>query len=299
MVYWIYKMPKKKSWLQENQTLIGLIIIAIILWKMGESGMFSKTATYNIENVEGDTITNQETINQLENPTPGDLCTIDCVPNNINLGQSSTCTLRDGINANCLIYFRYNSGDWKYLATVTTDSGGIYRETRTPGYAGYYEFAAICDDCVTNKETVIVNTPTDDSDDDSSSEDTSYYTCGLSSWCYAGTCPPGYFCEKIDSLYATWCACINNNGEVHPEWKPDGDNYNPIECSDSDNGYTIFTRGTCTDGTGTYEDYCYDNEIGDKVLWEYTCVDNKCVGQKVNCPYMNSACGEGACWELN
>lgn len=179
MVYWIYKMAKKKSWLQENQTLIGLIIIAIILWKGGEAGWFSKNATYNIENVEGDTITNQETINQLENPTPGDLCTIDCVPNNINLGQSSTCTLRDGINANCLIYFRYNSGDWKYLATVTTDAGGIYRETRTPGYAGYYEFAAICDDCVTNKETVIVNTPTDDSSDgdDTDPYDPANYPC--------------------------------------------------------------------------------------------------------------------------
>lgn len=152
-------MAKKK---EDNKMWIIAIIALIVFIYGGQQGWFSKNVTYNYE---GDTVTNQDIINQLENPTPGSLCTIDCVPTTIAVGQSSTCTLRDGANTNCMIYFRYNSGAWQYLDTITTDSSGYYTATRAPGYAGVYEFAAICDDCVTNKETVIVNTADDDGND--------------------------------------------------------------------------------------------------------------------------------------
>ena len=57
----------------------------------------------------------------------------------------------------------------------------------------------------------------EDDDGDGSSD----YTCGLSAWCPAGTCPTDYECASVEFLNYETCVCING-GTVHPDWKPGG-----------------------------------------------------------------------------
>lgn len=53
-------------------------------------------------------------------------------------------------------------------------------------------------------------------------------------------------------------------------------------CTDSDNNFNLESRGVCNDGSGIKIDKCM--MVGEKrVLFEYSCVDNKCVEQKVYC----------------
>ena len=72
------------------------------------------------------------------------------------------------------------------------------------------------------------NFPGSDFGDD---PDPNEYTCGTTTACFEGTCPTGWSCAQIDSDTATWCGCISSlegEGEIHPNWKPDGENYNPF-----------------------------------------------------------------------
>jgi hypothetical protein len=53
-------------------------------------------------------------------------------------------------------------------------------------------------------------------------------------------------------------------------------------------GYNYLTNGSCTDYSGTYVDYCYNEEL----LVEYAIVENACVPLDIFCP---DGCVGGAC----
>ena len=94
------------------------------------------------------------------------------------------------------------------------------------------------------------------------------YTCGQSEYC-SGSCPESYYCDEIwEGLYEWACMCINDNQEVHPDWKPDGEYYNPHDdtpapepdevCNTycSLHGVSVATSGT---GTTYADNWCVVN----------------------------------------
>jgi hypothetical protein len=79
-----------------------------------------------------------------------------------------------------------------------------------------------------SQELGVYNTLTDCQAHCQNDDNFNSYTCGMSQWCAGGTCPTDYVCEQVDSMAATWCGCINERlGIVHPDWKVDGQYYNP------------------------------------------------------------------------
>ncbi len=69
-------------------------------------------------------------------------------------------------------------------------------------------------------------------------------------------------------------------------------------CSDTDKGMnSISSQDKCTDKTGEYEDFCLriDNTFPQYVV-EYSCVNNRCVSERVECPH-NGLCPDpgGVC----
>ena len=216
-------------------------------------------------------------------------------------------TLINGENARCVTGGNKNMGGWVLLETYVLNNAGRYSRSQNFNEASNWQLAAVCQEkdgslCRTNTLNIEIINCDDSGDEESGGEDYSSYSCGLSSWCYAGTCPTGWACEQVTSLTATWCACISGS-EVHPYWKPDGDGYNPSTCSDTDTGQSldpIYIKGTCTDKYGySFIDYCETTEIGGKRLVEYSCSsDGYCIETKIYCPYMTDACTDGACWYL-
>ena len=72
-------------------------------------------------------------------------------------------------------------------------------------------------------------------------------------------------------------------------------------CNDTDEGFNLEERGICNDGTGTKVDRCIMKGPS-RVLFEYECVENKCVKHEVYCEdyeFMGNsayeACFLGAC----
>lgn len=246
-----------------------------------------------------------------QDTTPSEECTLSITPKIVCRNDFITGKLTEGKNTNCSIFANDGSG-WRHVINSLTDNSGIWQETHQIRITGDFTFIGFCDkdksnsvsdgDCYTNIEELKVIDCTDDEGEEDIEEEK--YTCGVTSFCQAGTCPKGYFCQRIDSLFAIWCACVTINedgsgGQVHPDWNPDGENYNPNVCTDTDGGYEIYTQGTCTDIFGnSFTDYCATNDIGNKYLVEYICEEGICVSEGVSCPFMNSACTDGACWDL-
>ena len=219
----------------------GLVLIAGAIFYGARQGWFKSSSTTIIDSSKSSLTTN--TLNQfLNQQTETDInaCSLSLSDYEICLGDEVTGTIRDGNNNLCWLFV--NDGTWKFLFNDLTTSNGLLSRTENINVLGTFRFRAICDmndniiidinDCLTNyKDLRVINC--DDNGDDNDDEDASQYTCGDTSNCYTGTCPSTYFCEEITSTAVTWCACINDNGEVHPDWKPDGSNYNPtINCED-------------------------------------------------------------------
>jgi len=62
------------------------------------------------------------------------------------------------------------------------------------------------------------------------------------------------------------------------------------ECSDSDGGYVITTKGTCTDESGSYEDVCENSEV----IHEKICSHDQCSTSTTGC-LSGKICVDGAC----
>ena len=69
-----------------------------------------------------------------------------------------------------------------------------------------------------------------------------------------------------------------------------------IVCSESDGGNRTLVAGTCTDSTGTYTDFCVDEDN----IAEYVCVNDACVKSMAGttndgCYALGKSCVNGAC----
>ncbi|RLG24161.1 hypothetical protein DRN85_08100 [Methanosarcinales archaeon] len=74
----------------------------------------------------------------------------------------------------------------------------------------------------------------------------------------------------------------------------------PIVCKDSDGGWNVYERGTVTDASGSYTDYCEDDprSVWYGQLVEYFCDEQGlAIGTGYDCSMENNVCQDGACVE--
>jgi len=113
----------------------------------------------------------------------------------------------------------------------------------------------------------------------------------------------GVIYKKDGSWSYPW-GCIAGTTKLRASYNPTNWYYNstssertvscavPIPCRDSDRTNKI-TKGTCTDGSGSHEDYCIDNTH----ICEYVCNGVcRCMGD-ISCPLSSPYCNNGACVE--
>ncbi len=205
---------------------LGLLIIAAVIYFGGLQGWFKSEGSNTYTN---DSITNM--LNQAPNNPTGQKC-------RLYLNETEVCTgdLFEGeivtmSNILCSV-FAYDGSLWSNIYIGYTDGSGVIKEEGRINTPGTYTFIGVCDttrngaltlsDCFTNRVELIVEDCVDDSDDsDDSDDDYSGYTCGLSEWCPSGTCPIEFSCVEINYMQSSFCACVDDDGNVHPYWKPD------------------------------------------------------------------------------
>jgi hypothetical protein len=231
--------------------------------------------------------------------TPGDFtnltsdpdCTLSLDKYEICTGDSVIGTTIDGDNANCFLGVNYNSRGWQILGYYTLNNEGRYSSSRVLNTSGNYLLAVVCYKdkipCRTNDVTLIVR----DCGDDGSDTTPCYiscrgigYTSGWGPVDSPGRCITGESYEYFED-YA--CCCSGDAG--------DDEDYT---CYDTDAGYDIYKKGTCTSYGYSNTDYCYDNGVSTQLI-EYQCINNYCTPSVVSCPYMQDACSDGACWDLS
>lgn len=73
----------------------------------------------------------------------------------------------------------------------------------------------------------------------------------------------------------------------------------PVSCNDSDGGWNLGLKGTCTDGNETnYTDSCYTQNINGSnrtFLKEYFCMSGRCSSSPYSCEALGKKCVNGAC----
>lgn len=235
-------MTKKKTDNSNFLMVLGFVAVVGILWYGGEQGWFKTTASI----IEGKISPINLNLNIVPNPldyvepNSGYEVALDVVPNRICVGEEVTGSITSNIkNGFCRVWINSNDTGWVKLADVALNSLGSYQYTQRVYGLGYANFGAICCDSkylcklsnIVRLEVIDCSTPTPTPaptpTPTPTEEDTSGYTCGVASYCLAGTCPTGYSCVEVSNLSVVWCACVNGNNEVHPNWKPDGPNFYP------------------------------------------------------------------------
>jgi len=263
----------------QNQPLIIAIIIIAFLAYGFTTGLFTGLLSIGI--------TAQAPLNPTTE-YPSYEVKIETTPNPLCTGNDLTGTITSNIpNGICSIFFDNGTG-YALFANVNLDTTGSFAHTQAVTVSGTADFKAVCCDnqrnCKTsNTVNQIVTTASPpcpagtDSDGDGFTDDEEMeagtnpfdpndypgyeppletYTCGLDpSNCYNKTCPTGYTCNEVwFDLYTHACTCTTegegSQGEVHPDWKPGGINYNPVtdpECSsDAECGTNYFCfEGSC------------------------------------------------------
>jgi len=243
---------------------------------------------------------------------PDPECTFKVDKSIVCLGENVTGTL-NAKSPTCYIGYNYNHGNWKFAGMINETSPGFYKESRAAPAIGHYEFAAICGTpanfCRTNN--VEVDVILCNGDDDNGE----FYTCGWS-WdtgqC-GGTCPGTHpLCVDMwaednalfgDNSYL-FCACIDPNTEtVHPDWKPDGQYYEPVyesdepngeptECIDTDPTQDVYLFGNCIPSSGgNNPDFCPT----DFAVTQFACISSgDCNSMSMDCP-VGTSCSDGVC----
>ena len=216
-------MAKKKD--NSKTWIIGLLALAILFYG-GEHGWFGQTIIN-----EGDTV-NQDITNELNDaPNTGDgSCSLNLVATSVCVGEVETMNIQEGANEDCLLYFKYESNDWKFAEVYRTDANGNLVISRAPEYAGTYRFVAICGDCVTNFDTIEAIDCVDPVDD---GEDDVPIVCGgiwnpSQDTCTEGVCSGDEVCGYVPATLVAPAKC---------ECKPPVDECGPFEETVTHGGY--------------------------------------------------------------
>jgi hypothetical protein len=191
---------------------LGVIIILALKGYFGGTNTLKETIINNntlIEKLE------QAPINPLE-------CELSFSKSNAYIDEPVILRITDGKNTICHVYYNYESTGWRYLISITTNSYGVFEVSRAAEIAGEYRFAAICGQCITNYEDILIK-PLPDADDGSDGTDDdgdgSPLTACTSPWPKPtsqascddrGACPPGQYCKfrPETSFMTASCACV-------------------------------------------------------------------------------------------
>ncbi len=119
----------------------------------------------------------------------------------------------------------------------------------------------------------------------------------------AGTCTEDYFSYSdrcgTDSVVEEY-TCIDDQCSSQPVFCATGERCEGgvciPRCADTDGGYVLGTRGTCTSAAGTFTDTCAQSQAGRSELLEYSCSDAgaSCLQTQASCPE-GQFCENGAC----
>jgi len=290
---------KKKKGFNWGILIVILLIIALIVF------IAFKFDSLMMNFLPGG-ITNQS----FDDLTPSSSCILASDHNTACVGENVLFTVIDGKNARCVTGGNRNMGGWQLLESYTLNSDGRYSRSQSFNSVSNWQVAAVCQtnnsQCRTNTLNLeIINCDDNDSDyPDGDYPDDGYDYCDID--CQASGYVGGW--GPVDSPGR----CGGQENYVNFEFDGIGCccfMSNIVGCSDSDatpllpTGYNIYERGTCVYSGGIpITDTCIDDGMS-VYLWEYYCSTQNgapiCLGTKVNCPYMQDACSDGACWDLN
>jgi len=160
-------MKMKINW----SLIIGIILVLLIIGAI-VGGIIFLSKLGIINSIVG---LNKEKQTLLEDNPTGQ-CSLSLSKSTIEVGESVTGTISDGINSKCTIAIKKDSGEWELLANVVTDSNGIYSESQVVDIAGEYVFAVICANadgtwCRTNDKDLSVIDPSSCTDSDGNNKD--------------------------------------------------------------------------------------------------------------------------------
>lgn len=268
-----------------DYTWVWIIGLAVLILYGGNHGWFS-SYSYNDFPTPTNLIEQDSSYWVKLNIIPPVICAEDLIEGRIESNM---------YNDYCRIFVSVNGGEWTNLLDVRLDNKGYFSQTERIMYPGTAEFVALCCDdkmvCkLSNRYSLISNdcSSSDDSDDSSSDDsddsDSGIYTCGqgVDQYSCGGTCPVNYACYELWGDFYSWCACATGpleeggTGEIHPDWKPDGQYFNPIEygepyepeCTDDDQ----CSAGFCKDGTCHKYAICEDMDGRDFFTSSYIIV---------------------------
>lgn len=172
------------------------------------NGLLTYTDTISVEGafdfrvICGTCITN--TVRLVVNPAPATTsCRDTDGKNKMTAGfvQDSSGTYYDDCAGNWAVTEYWCNGDVMASQVIACDAGYICFETRGGDYC-----------------RLIDDTP--------APEPTTSYTCGgFLRWCSGGTCPTNYYCQEVNQLATTSCACVDRLGNVNPDWLLGGQYY--------------------------------------------------------------------------
>lgn len=139
--------------------LLGIIVAILIGFRVG---WFDNILNINVPTLDGDLQ------DRFENPSIDSECALFIRPETIEYGDSTTGTIKDGLNTYCEVWgWMEGDGVWQKLWEGTTNSDGAATYNDDWFIEGTFHLRAICDlngngildttDCVTNEETLIVN----------------------------------------------------------------------------------------------------------------------------------------------
>jgi hypothetical protein len=145
-------MKKKKStprWI--SSLIVILIIIALLIGAFFVlKSMGFELFNFNI------TLNNQTLINQLNNDPSGS-CYLTISPTTILLGGEITGTINADANTECLVFAKQvGTDDWTTIYAGTTNENGVLYDSTNVDVLGTFDFRAVCGNCITNKDNLIV-----------------------------------------------------------------------------------------------------------------------------------------------
>lgn len=117
----------------------------------------------------GNTAVSPDVAQELEDPEGN--CEVYFSSDVINVGESVVGYVKDGEDAECIIYYKYEDLGWQFGGVIKTDKSGYYSETRSLDIPGDYYFVVQCGDCVSERERLTVLDPDGGDDSDDGSDD--------------------------------------------------------------------------------------------------------------------------------